>query len=209
MVIITTIVAKIYFPESLERGSSGMPQARTFNYRMADGDYYGSDDENDGEIQEEAKDGSFMKMDNDIDDDNEILDSDGELSPSGNDEYKDEDNDVEGRQPVGNEQEGETDDLLTEMRPQKTSGKRSGVSFSNKDLLEFEQVTLSKTEVLKRLTLCTVMLTVTFVAWGVLQVFSNLVCKIFNWSFLFFAMLSRIRTPQTHGVLLSTFRNAC
>ena len=92
MVIITTMVAKIYFPESLERGTS-VPQARTFNYRMADNDeYYGSD-------ADDPEESSEAKTDDDADDDNEILASD------------EDDEDVA---PLEMEQEEdiETDDLL-------------------------------------------------------------------------------------------------
>lgn len=175
MVIIVTLVAKIYFPESLERGETGMPQARTFNYRMAEGDYYGSDDDEDYNKKED--DGVVKMRDDDEDDENEILDSDGEASEE--EQAPQQDGGAATRRGT-NQDNGdniaETDDLLTEMRPQENervataSRKHRGVSFGNKDFLEFEQLTMSKTEVLKRLALCTVMLTVTFVAWGVLQV---------------------------------------
>ena len=153
MVIITTMVAKIYFPESLERGVA-VPQARTFNYRMAENDdYYGSDadDPSEGEA----------KSDDDADDDNEILASDEddeEIAAAG---ATDDDNNT-----------SESNDLLSEMRPSQTpvSGLRPGVSYGNNRILEFEQLTMSKTQVLRRLVTCIVMLNVTFVTWGVLQV---------------------------------------
>ena len=160
MVIITTMVAKIYFPESLERGIAGMEQARTFNYRVAEGDdYYGSDDEGNGAETES----SGAKTDDDNDDDNEILDSDPE-----NDDDDEEDGLLEEDEP----HEEKADDLLFEMRPSrgKVSGKRRGVSFANKKFLEFEQMSLSKAEVMKRLAICVIMLNLTFVTWGVLQV---------------------------------------
>lgn len=159
MVIITTMVAKIYFPESLERGIAGMEQARTFNYRVAEGDdYYGSDDEGNGAETES----SGAKTDDDNDDDNEILDSDPENDDDEEDGLLDEDE----------PQEEKADDLLFEMRPSrvKVSGKRRGVSFANKKFLEFEQMSLSKSEVMKRLSICVIMLNLTFVTWGVLQV---------------------------------------
>lgn len=157
MVIITTMICKIYFPESLDRGINGMPQARTFNYRVAEGDeYYGSDDEKNNDKSSRAA------GDNSVDDDNEILDS-GSDPEEGDDEGDEDDDD--------DEDEAETDDLLSEMRPSRiqVSGKRRGVSFANKQFLEFEQMTLSKSEVTKRLLICIVMLNLTFVTWGVLQ----------------------------------------
>ncbi|CAB9498983.1 Adenosine 3'-phospho 5'-phosphosulfate transporter 1 [Seminavis robusta] len=158
MVIITIMVAKIYFPEALDRGVS-MPQSRTFNYRMADAreDYYGSDAEEDDEDEEDD-----AKTDDDDDDDNEILASD-----------EDEDMEQQQQQELEFEQVDETDDLL-EMQQQRPStipltGLRPGVHYDSTRLLEFEQLTMSKTQVFKRLTLCVVMLNLTFVTWGVLQ----------------------------------------
>jgi hypothetical protein len=56
LVIVTIVVAKIYFPEALERGSPSEPRARSYSYRMAAAqaseEYYGSDAED-----EEADDG--------------------------------------------------------------------------------------------------------------------------------------------------------
>lgn len=62
MVIIATMVAKIYFPESLQRSAASEQRARSFNYRMAeipkeeDMEYYGSDPEDeDGDVEDEAE----------------------------------------------------------------------------------------------------------------------------------------------------------
>lgn len=151
MVIIITMIAKIYFPESLERGVA-VPQARTFNYRMAENDDYYASDADDPEESSDAK------TDDDDDDDNEILASD-------------EDEADEEEAPVT--EESETNDLLSEMRPSQVpiSGLRPGVSYdSSSRILEFEQLTMSKSQVLRRLIICIVMLNVTFVTWGVLQV---------------------------------------
>ena len=170
MVIITTMVAKIYFPESLDRGINGTPQARTFNYRVAEGeDYYGSDDENYEDNEADTND-SGTKTDDDADDDNEILDSDPDNDEEGDSGTSDEEERQQGEGLNGGQEE--TNDLLSEMRPSrgKASGKRRGVSFANKQFLEFEQLTLSKGEVMKRLSICVVMLNLTFVTWGVLQV---------------------------------------
>jgi hypothetical protein len=150
MVIITTMVAKIYFPESLERGAA-VPQARNFNYRMAaeNDDYYASDND-------DVEESSGNKSDGDNDDENEVLASD-------------EDDDAEGLE-LGTEG-GESNDLLSEMRP--VSGARHGrpgVTYDSSRILEFDQTDMSKMQVIKRLVICIVMLNVTFVTWGVLQV---------------------------------------
>jgi hypothetical protein len=149
MVIITTMVAKIYFPESLERGVA-IPEARAFNYRMADGtdDYYGSElGDDDSDVDQKSDDD-----DDDDDDENEVLASD---------------EDGEEQQPSADD----SDDLLNEMRPPHTcTPVKSGVSYGNTRVLEFEQLTMSKTQVLMRLALCIVMLNLTFVTWGLLQV---------------------------------------
>lgn len=55
LVIVSVMVAKIYFPESLERGTATTPRARSYSYRMArsqddeDASYYGSDAEDEGD----------------------------------------------------------------------------------------------------------------------------------------------------------------
>lgn len=129
MVIITTGVAKIYFPESLER-SSAAPRARSYNYRInaaaqESEDYYGSDVEDEmGEDEE------------DDDEEEEVLDS----------------GDEEDRGLMG--------------------GKKADVAKSDRhaDFFEFSQQSMSKTQVLRRLVFCILMLNITFVTWGVLQV---------------------------------------
>jgi hypothetical protein len=131
LVIVTIVVAKIYFPEALERGSPTAPRARSYSYRMAAGarageEYYGSDAED-----EEGDDG-------DGDNDDEVLDS-------------------------GDEAE-EDRDLLNNNRG------RSQFSKQISSLLEFQQESLSKTQVLKRLIFCSLMLNLVFVMWGALQV---------------------------------------
>eukprot|EP00521_Asterionellopsis_glacialis_P009959 CAMPEP_0195289280 /NCGR_PEP_ID=MMETSP0707-20130614/5625_1 /TAXON_ID=33640 /ORGANISM="Asterionellopsis glacialis, Strain CCMP134" /LENGTH=511 /DNA_ID=CAMNT_0040349269 /DNA_START=107 /DNA_END=1642 /DNA_ORIENTATION=+ len=127
MIIITTMVAKIYFPESLERGRAsqeGLPRSRSYSLRMVDGveiseddDYYASDSDSDGAIDED-----------------EVLGSDGSESDQGD--------------------------------PSMTDSWRRNASGS---LLEFDQEKMSKTEVLRRLVFCCLMLNLTFVTWGILQ----------------------------------------
>lgn len=120
IVLIITMVAKIYFPESLERSAPmNLPSTRTSTFRRMDpqsssesGSCYTSDEEEEG-------------------------------SGSGNDaslgdslEYEDK----IGQTPKGN--------------------------FLD---FEFEQENTSRTEVMKRLVFCVLMLNVTFVTWGLLQ----------------------------------------
>jgi hypothetical protein len=138
LVIITILVAKIYFPQALERSSPvQQPRARSYSYRMAAAqaseEYYGSDAEGED--------------DGDGDNDEEILDS-------------------------GDEEE---EDLL--LLPG-GGQKASSVSGRINSLLEFQQESLSKAQVLKRLVFCSIMLNVVFVLWGALQVCINAyMCK--------------------------------
>lgn len=136
MVIITVMVAKLYFPESLERGepATSAPATRSYSYRMArskeDGEeYYGSDVEDD---------------DDEDDDEDEVLDSDEE------DEGTDEGND--------------TGNLIPPSDAQRSSKFKRRSNF-----LEFQQSSLSKLQVVRRLVFCSLMLNVTFVLWGLLQ----------------------------------------
>lgn len=114
MVIITTLICKIYFPEALERGG---PIARSYSYRIAED---GAVEENDSYY---GSDGS--------DDDN--------------------DHDGENEEVLDSSSEGDDRDSM-------------------RNIIEFDQARLSKTQVLQRLIFCSLVLNITFVAWGVLQV---------------------------------------
>ena len=117
MVIITTMVCKIYFPEALERGQAA-PMARSYSYRIAEetDDYYGSDVSDDEDENNE-----------------EVLDSESS------------DDDEQARR---------------------------------KNFMEFDQGSMSRPQVLKRLLFCSLVLNITFVAWGVLQVGVSVACGI-------------------------------
>lgn len=126
MVIITTLVAKIYFPETLERVVRPTGITRSFSYRVADEeksteDYYGSDAEEDEE---------------------EVLDS-----------------------------EDEQENLLREPKSSSARAAATAPSFRRQasNFLEFQQESLSRSQVLKRLIFCSIMLNLTFVLWGALQ----------------------------------------
>jgi hypothetical protein len=126
MVLIITMVCKIYFPEALERlTSDSIPETRTYNYRRVETNekerslnYYSSDEE---------------------DDSNEEKEEQGLLSQS----------------------ESNIDERNKESS--------RNVRKTNKNLLEFDQSSASKKDVVSRLIFCIIMLNVTFVAWGVLQ----------------------------------------
>lgn len=117
LVIITTIVAKIYFPEFLERDTSAVTP-RSFKYRVAtqeSEDFYASDDEE----------GS--------DEEKELLNSDDSTGAG------------------------------------RKGGDRPHDSRRSYDFMEPNE-SLSKVQVLRRLIFCSLMLNVTFVMWGLLQV---------------------------------------
>ena len=123
MVIIATIVAKIYFPESLQRSEPSVQRSRSYSYRMAEiakeeeMEYYGSDAEDDGDIEDES----------------EVLDSDDE----------------------------------EETKALRRAPARKRTSFF---LEEFNQESLSRVQVLRRLLFCSLMLNLTFITWGAIQV---------------------------------------
>ena len=131
MVLITTMVARIYFPESLKRPAVA-PRPKAFSYRMAteeakresdDDEYYGSERE----------------YSDDEEDSDEILDSDDEAQGLVSDDHH--------HHPHQHHK----------VQPRLDS------------FLEFQQERLTKTQVLKRLVWCSLMLNLIFVTWGALQ----------------------------------------
>ncbi|KAI2507162.1 UAA transporter family [Fragilaria crotonensis] len=116
MVIITAMIAKLYFPECLETRRGEAPAPRSYAYRMVDGQ---------NELIEHEED-----------------DSDG----AEQDEYLD---------------SGDEQDPINRMYPTP--------NFTTRPALEFDQETMSKAQVLKRLLFCSLMLNITFVTWGLLQ----------------------------------------
>lgn len=129
MVLIITMICKIYFPEALERSPSstdGVPETRTSLYRrvsdeefVRDSNYYSSDEEEEG--QGHGKEGKKEML--------PLVDFSSEVS--------------------------------------KNASRRPSSVFS--DVLAFDQKNSSKSEVLRRLAFCVIILNVTFVTWGVLQ----------------------------------------
>mmetsp|Transcript_96543 Transcript_96543/g.144469 ORF Transcript_96543/g.144469 Transcript_96543/m.144469 type:complete len:532 (+) Transcript_96543:99-1694(+) len=135
MVIISIIIAKIYFPESLERAQVPPSIPRNYNYHRR------RTVEKSEESAEEYSDDYYD------DDDDEGL-------------YSEDDDDLEGVAGEDNNeaQDGESlvDSLLMETEQGPT-------------ILEFDQSQTSRTKVLQRLLLCSLMLNITFVTWGALQ----------------------------------------
>mmetsp|Transcript_1366 Transcript_1366/g.2482 ORF Transcript_1366/g.2482 Transcript_1366/m.2482 type:complete len:464 (-) Transcript_1366:1039-2430(-) len=143
MVLIITMICKIYFPEALERSSpsntDGVPETRTSLYRrvsdedfVRDCNYYSSDEDEGG----------------------------GEEEGEGQERYKQNDKKQVGKKemvPLVN----------SSLDTSKNASRRSSSAFS--DVLAFDQKNSSKSEVLRRLAFCVIMLNVTFVSWGVLQ----------------------------------------
>jgi hypothetical protein len=118
MVIITTGVAKIYFPESLERGQEPTTVRRNYSYRRRQKEASSSEAEED------------------------FLDSGGDSEEL----YSEDDEDDE-------DVDSEEESLLTDQPK----------------VLEFDQEQTSRTKVVQRLLFCSLMLNITFVAWGALQ----------------------------------------
>jgi adenosine 3'-phospho 5'-phosphosulfate transporter B2 len=131
MVIITIMVAKIYFPEALERVQHHTTphNVRSYSYRMARSqdveEYYASD----AEEEEEERNKNIEPE--------EILDSDDEALPEGS---------------------SNAASAFQQQQQQQTAG-----------FLDFDSGSLSRLQVLRRLTFCCLMLNITFVAWGALQ----------------------------------------
>ena len=172
MVIITTMVCKIYFPESLERGSAesqGASSSRMSYVRVrSSGSHRGSTAEDDEGGEEGKNMSSYYSSDNE-----------DESSMEGADEEDEEDFSSDG----SSDEESESDGLLLEMeepeaggiagstphrRRNKINGRKRAISGGN--FLEFDQTTTIRNDVMKRLGLCVLMLNLTFVTWGVLQV---------------------------------------
>lgn len=166
MVIITTMIAKIYFPESLERDAS-TPIPRNYSYRRQpmqnvgsqqtldeDEALYSDDDEDDEEGT--SGDGSNDRL--------------GDFPPQHTPTHHSAHRDPLGlgaTSPHGSVQDVEFDDeeadrllLASQVTPRSRMTAR---------VLEFDQETTSRAKVIQRLLFCSLMLNITFVTWGALQ----------------------------------------
>ena len=165
MVIITTLVAKIYFPESLQRGSNNHNNnntgiRRTSSYVALPKKVVGGRGEDEEDRAHRGRGGEEEIQFDDLlvarsssDDDVEAL-------------YSDDDDDEEDaflmrkRKAFKDDEEednNDLDDLLTEG----DAGRAS--------ILEFDQEQTSRAKVVQRLLFCSLMLNLTFVTWGALQ----------------------------------------
>jgi len=170
MVIITTMVCKIYFPESLERGGAESPRMSYVRVRSSGsrrGSSAGDDEEGEGRNMS-----SYYSSDNE---DESSMEGAGGEDEGG---FSSDEDEGEG----SSDDESESDGLLLEMeepeaggvagstphrRRNRFNGRKRAVSGGN--FLEFDQTTTGRNDVMKRLGLCVLMLNLTFVTWGVLQ----------------------------------------
>jgi hypothetical protein len=152
IILIITMVAKIYFPEALERdeaqNNNANPATRSYNYRRI-----GSEEDNkrtdDVELVEldGNSDRGLYESDSSFEEDFSLIAEqqalvEGDLAPTGST-----------KRLVGRKQHNS-----------KTSSASDLV-----DTFAFEQEQTSRGSVLKRLLICIISLNVTFVIWGVLQ----------------------------------------
>jgi hypothetical protein len=146
MVIITTIIAKVYFPDSLKRGS--IPNIRKkYSYRRQPTD--------ESEEQQSYAD--------DEEDELEALYSEDE------DEEKEEE-ERRANADLSSSLEYEQEDALLADMTGSPGVNNNGPSFHGAArALEFDQVQTSQAKVFQRLLFCCLMLNVTFVTWGALQ----------------------------------------
>jgi hypothetical protein len=163
IVLIITMIAKIYFPEALERTEA--PQSpRSYNYRISN-EQNKEDPEHENFITSET-DSSFDEDFQFIADSQALID--GDLAPTGSTQRL-----------VGRRSKNKSNLSISAA----TAEGASSSSKSNDDdpniipsaysMVEksfaFEQESTSKHDVLKRLFYCVISLNVTFVIWGVLQ----------------------------------------
>ena len=141
MVIITTIVAKIYFPESLERSSGNSPATATAPTAQMRRNYSYHRRPTENQHEDELADDNLiglMTSSNSADED----DDDDEALYSEEEEEDDH---------PPNDNDSFLDDVQTPR------------------ILEFDQEHTSRAQVLRRLLFCSLMLNLTFVTWGALQ----------------------------------------
>lgn len=146
IVLIITMIAKIYFPEALERNEAQngtTPASRSSNYRRVSSDT--SDEETKKEEGKESDPG--LVSDSSFEEDYDFISQqqalvDGDLAPTGS-----------------------TKRLVGRPKHQRGASQASHLV----DTFAFEQEKTSRGAVIKRLLICIISLNVTFVTWGVLQ----------------------------------------
>jgi len=157
MVMITTMVAKIYFPSWLEPREE--PQTRISNHAYMN-------------VMQDA-------YNDDLSDEEEDEDEDEDFEGG---RYRDSNGGESNKSSSNGEEEGgsifldagnadDTDDLTPN-----NGGGRMSRTASSSFLFDYDQETQSKNSVYRNLALCAIMLNVTFVSWGLLQVSLFCVC---------------------------------
>ncbi len=143
IVLIITMIAKIYFPEALERNEAQNEikpaTPRSFSYRrvLSDEDNKGNESDTSHGI---VSDSSFEEDYDFISQQQALVD--GDLAPTGS-----------------------TKRLVGRLKHQRGASQASHLV----DTFAFEQEKTSRGDVIKRLFLCVISLNITFVTWGVLQ----------------------------------------
>lgn len=146
MVIITTIIAKVYFPDSLKRGS--IPNIRKkYSYRRQPTDE--SEEQQSYADDEEDELEALYSEDEDEEKEEEERRANADLSSS-----------------LEYEQE---DPLLADMTGSPGVNNNGPNFHGAARALEFDQIQTSQAKVFQRLLFCCLMLNVTFVTWGALQ----------------------------------------
>ena len=154
MVMITTMVAKIYFPSWLEPREE--PQARMSNHAYMN-------------VMQDA-----YKDDLSDEEEDEDEDFEGGRCSKGGESNKSSSNEKEEGGSIFLDA-GDVDD--TDDLNHNNGGGRMSRTASSSFLFDYDQETQSKNSVYRNLALCAIMLNVTFVSWGLLQV--RFICCLF------------------------------
>ena len=161
IVLIITMVAKIYFPESLERTIPTKTSPRSYNYRR---------------VSMDVDDKSTISADNESHNNNNNTNNNNDDTKNNDDDniggmYESDWSHDEDFQFIAEQQALVEGDLApigsTKRLIGRTPTEAAGTNRFNH--FSFEQENTSKTDVLKRLLICVISLNVTFIIWGVLQ----------------------------------------
>ena len=186
MVIITTLVAKIYFPQSLERGS--VPTIRRkYSYRRQQMQQQPASEDSLEYADEEEDEMEALYSDDDDDDDVDVddeLGSPSSSSPSAS-PTRGGRRDVRRRSggfgssssfhhsphrdPLGLATTNDEDDTILDDEDDPFLSDIPTRGGPHSKVLEFDQERTSRTVVIRRLLFCSLMLNLTFVSWGLLQ----------------------------------------
>ena len=161
MVMITTMVAKIYFPSWLEPREE--PQTRMSNHAYMN-------------VMQDAYKDDLSDEDEEEDEDEDF---EGGRNSNGGESNKSSSNGEEGGSRFLDA--GDVDDT-DDLNNNNNGGGRMSRTASSSFLFDYDQETQSKNSVYRNLALCAIMLNVTFVSWGLLQV--SFMCVYSKWHLL-------------------------